>query len=31
MGGLESTNSYVRLYLAMVGAIDASMAPAIPP
>jgi squalene-hopene/tetraprenyl-beta-curcumene cyclase len=31
LGGLESTNSYVRLYLAMVGAIDASMAPAIPP
>ncbi len=31
LGGLESTNSYVRLYLAMVGAINPSMAPAIPP
>jgi len=31
LGGLESTNSYVRLYLAIVGAIDGSMAPAIPP
>ena len=31
LGGLESTNSYVRLYLAMAGAIDGSMAPAIPP
>lgn len=31
LGGLESTNSYVRMYLAMVGAIDRTMAPAIPP
>ncbi|MGH9687601.1 MAG: squalene--hopene cyclase [Candidatus Acidiferrales bacterium] len=31
LGGLESTNSYVRMYLAMVGAIDPEMAPAIPP
>jgi squalene-hopene/tetraprenyl-beta-curcumene cyclase len=31
LGGLESTNSYVRMYLAMVGAIDPAMAPAIPP
>jgi squalene-hopene/tetraprenyl-beta-curcumene cyclase len=31
LGGLESTNSYVRLYLAMVGAIEPGMAPAIPP
>jgi squalene-hopene/tetraprenyl-beta-curcumene cyclase len=31
LGGLESTNSYVRLYLAMVGAIPPEMAPAIPP
>jgi len=31
LGGLESTNSYVRFYLAMVGAIDWSMVPAIPP
>jgi squalene-hopene/tetraprenyl-beta-curcumene cyclase len=30
-GGLESTNSYVRFYLAMVGAIDWSFVPAIPP
>ncbi|HUA02104.1 MAG TPA: squalene--hopene cyclase [Candidatus Aquilonibacter sp.] len=31
MGGLEATNSYVRFYLAMVGAVDWSMVPAIPP
>ncbi len=31
LGGLESTNSYVRMYLGMVGAIDPEMAPAIPP
>lgn len=31
LGGLESTNSYVRFYLAMVGAIDWSIVPAIPP
>src|SRR5271157_426685 len=31
LGGLEATNSYVRFYLAMVGAIDWSYAPAIPP
>ncbi len=31
LGGLESTNSYVRMYLAMAGAIDRTMAPAIPP
>jgi squalene-hopene/tetraprenyl-beta-curcumene cyclase len=31
LGGLESTNSYVRFYLAMMGAIDWSLAPAIPP
>ncbi|MDE3109318.1 MAG: squalene--hopene cyclase [Acidobacteriota bacterium] len=31
LGGLESTNSYVRMYLAMAGAIDPAMAPAIPP
>ena len=31
LGGLEATNSYVRFYLAMVGAIDWSMVPAIPP
>jgi len=31
LGGLEATNSYVRLYLAMVGAVDWSFAPAIPP
>lgn len=31
LGGLESTNSYVRFYLAMVGAVDWSMVPAIPP
>lgn len=31
LGGLEATNSYVRFYLAMVGAIDWSIVPAIPP
>lgn len=31
LGGLESTNSYVRFYLAMVGAVDWKMVPAIPP
>ena len=31
LGGLEATNSYTRFYLAMVGAIDWSLVPAIPP
>lgn len=31
LGGLEATNSYVRFYFAMVGAIDWSFVPAIPP
>jgi len=31
LGGLESTNSYTRFYLAMVGAVDWSHVPAIPP
>ncbi len=31
LGGLEATNSYVRFYLAMVGAIDWGLVPAIPP
>ncbi len=31
LGGLERANSYVRFYLAMVGAADWDMAPAIPP
>src|SRR5579863_3200160 len=31
LGGLEATNSYTRFYLAMVGAIDWSFVPAIPP
>jgi squalene-hopene/tetraprenyl-beta-curcumene cyclase len=31
LGGLERTNSYVRFYLAMIGAIGWDMAPAIPP
>lgn len=31
LGGLEGTNSYTRLYLAMVGALDWSFVPAIPP
>ncbi|MGA8367070.1 MAG: squalene--hopene cyclase [Candidatus Acidiferrales bacterium] len=31
LGGLEATNSYVRFYLAMVRAVDWTLAPAIPP
>jgi squalene-hopene/tetraprenyl-beta-curcumene cyclase len=31
LGGLEATNSYVRFYLAMVGALDWNLVPAIPP
>ena len=31
LGGLEETNSYTRFYLAMVGAIDWSNVPSIPP
>ena len=31
LGGLEATNSYVRFYMAMFGAIDWNFAPAIPP
>ncbi|HTS13656.1 MAG TPA: squalene--hopene cyclase [Candidatus Limnocylindrales bacterium] len=31
LGGLEATNSYVRFYLAMVGALDWSYVPAILP
>ena len=31
LGGLERTNSYVRFYLAMIGAIEWDMAPATPP
>lgn len=31
LGGLERSNSYVRFYLAMVGAVGWDMAPAIPP
>jgi squalene-hopene/tetraprenyl-beta-curcumene cyclase len=31
LGGLEATNSYVRFYLAMVGAVDWGLVPAIPP
>jgi squalene-hopene/tetraprenyl-beta-curcumene cyclase len=31
LGGLEASNSYVRFYLAMSGAIDWNYAPAIPP
>ena len=31
LGGLERTNSYTRFYLAMVGAVDWSFVPAIPP
>jgi squalene-hopene/tetraprenyl-beta-curcumene cyclase len=31
LGGLEATNSYVRFYLAMVGLVDWSLVPAIPP
>ena len=31
LGGLESTNSFVRFYLAMAGVIEWDMVPAIPP
>jgi squalene-hopene/tetraprenyl-beta-curcumene cyclase len=31
LGGLEATNSYVRFYLAMVGAVDWSIVPSIAP
>jgi len=31
LGGLEASNSYVRFYLAMVGAIDWGYVPAMPP
>src|ERR1700736_881218 len=31
LGGLESTNSYSRLYLALVGAVGWDMVPAVPP
>ena len=31
LGGLEATNSYVRFYLAMVGALDWKLVPSIPP
>src|SRR5579863_2361825 len=31
LGGLEATNSYVRFYLAMVGAVDWNLVPSIPP
>ncbi len=31
LGGLEATNSYTRFYLAMVGAVEWDMVPAIPP
>jgi squalene-hopene/tetraprenyl-beta-curcumene cyclase len=31
LGGLEASNSYTRFYLAMLGAIDWSIVPAIPP
>ena len=31
LGGLENSNSYVRFYLALVGALGWEMAPAIPP
>ena len=31
LGGMEATNSYVRFYLAMVGAIDWNLVPAILP
>ena len=31
LGGLEATNSYVRFYLAMAGALDWSIVPSIPP
>jgi squalene-hopene/tetraprenyl-beta-curcumene cyclase len=31
LGGLECTNSYTRFYLAMVGAVEWDLVPAIPP
>jgi squalene-hopene/tetraprenyl-beta-curcumene cyclase len=31
LGGLESSNSYTRLYLALVGAVGWDMVPAVPP
>jgi squalene-hopene/tetraprenyl-beta-curcumene cyclase len=31
LGGMEGTNSYVRFYLATVGAVDWSIVPSIPP
>ncbi len=31
LGGLEATNSYVRFYLALVGALEWDMVPAVPP
>jgi squalene-hopene/tetraprenyl-beta-curcumene cyclase len=31
LGGIEATNSYVRFYFAMVGAVDWSIVPSIPP
>jgi squalene-hopene/tetraprenyl-beta-curcumene cyclase len=31
LGGLEHTNSYVRFYLALVGAVNWELVPAIPP
>src|SRR6202453_4156553 len=31
LGGLEATNSYVRFYLAMVGGVEWSIVPSIPP
>jgi len=31
LGGLEHTNSYVRFYLALIGAVGWDMVPAIPP
>ncbi len=31
LGGLEASNSYTRLYLALVGAVGWDMVPAVPP
>ncbi len=31
LGGLEQTNSYTRFYLALVGAVEWDMVPAVPP
>jgi len=31
LGGIESSNSYARLHLALMGAVDWDLAPAIPP